>query len=60
MYLFKSFSGKVGTGHLTFDPSGLSLVGGESLEQSNGQSEVIATQILVGGADLLQKAHQRN
>ena len=60
LYLFKSLSGKVGAGYLTFDPGGLSLVGRERLEQLYGHAKVVVTQTPVGRAYLLQEAHQRN
>ena len=60
MYLFKSLSGEVSPGNLIFDPCGLLVVGGERLEQLNGQTEVVGAQRLVGGAYLPQEAHQRN
>ena len=60
MYLFKSLSGEVSPGNLTFDPCSLLVVGGERLEQLNGQTEVVGAQRLVGGAYLPQEAHQRN
>lgn len=52
MYLLKSLSSKVSAGNLTFDPCGLLLVGGERLEQLNGQTQVVTTQRLVGRAYL--------